>query len=115
MKRTKQLKNEVIEKNKQIEELSKQVAEKEKDAKAKSAKVRRLDDKMDVEAVSFASNEAIHQLGLEAKGDVFALKAFRQRHISKQDQVHAVCGYDDRKRKLIEVLKKGREKEVHKD
>lgn len=46
MKRTKQLKNEVIEKNKQIEELSKQVAEKEKDAKAKSAKVRRLDDKV---------------------------------------------------------------------
>jgi len=60
--------------------------------------------------VSFASNEAIHQLGLEAKGDVFALKAFRQRHISKQDQVHAVCGYDDRKRKLIEVFKKGKEK-----
>ncbi|KAK3730141.1 hypothetical protein QZH41_015851 [Actinostola sp. cb2023] len=67
-------------------------------------------DDMDVEAVSFASNEAIHELGLEAKGDVFALKAFCQRHISKQDQVHADCGYDDRKRKLIEVLKKGKEK-----
>ena len=37
---------------------------------------------MDVEAVSYASNDFLQELGLETRGDLFALKAFCQRRVS---------------------------------
>jgi hypothetical protein len=35
---------------------------------------------MDFEAIAFASEKCLEDLGLNAKGDVLALKAFVQRH-----------------------------------
>lgn len=71
---------------------------------------------MDVTAISSATCECLSELGLRAKGDVFALKAFcnRRQLTSNTTSKNAVDGektnYDDRKRKLLELLQKGNQK-----
>lgn len=63
---------------------------------------------MDVEAVLYATDESLQDLGLKAKGDIFALKAFCQ----CQTRMHQKVGddYEERKRKLVEERQRGREK-----
>ena len=67
---------------------------------------------MDVEAVLYATEESLQDLGLTAKGDIFAVKAFCQRRTKSHDPKEE--DYEDRKRKLVEELKKGREKGKYK-
>ena len=67
---------------------------------------------MDVEAVLYATEESLQDLGLTAKGDIFAVKAFCQWRTQSHDPKEE--DYEDRKRKLVEELKKGREKGKHK-
>jgi len=64
---------------------------------------------MDVEAVLFATDESLQDLRLTSKGDIFAVKAFCHRQ-SKMHQ-NEEDDYEERKRKLVEELKKGRERE----
>ena len=56
----------------------------------------------------FATDESLQDLGLTAKGDIFAVKAFCQR----QSKMHQTVedDYEERKRKLVEELQKGRER-----
>ena len=61
---------------------------------------------MDFEAIAFASEKCLEDLGLSAKGDVLALKAFVQRHGNNKSSDNM---YEERKRHLIEELRKGRE------
>ena len=56
---------------------------------------------MDIEAISFATNDSLLELGIKAKGDVFALKAFCQRHLSTS-KLTTDNDYTERKRKLVE-------------
>ena len=69
---------------------------------------------MDVTAISSATCECLTELGLQAKGDVFALKAFCNRRQLTSTSKNAVDGeknnYDDRKQKLLEQLQKGNQK-----
>ena len=60
---------------------------------------------MDVEAVKFASEKLLTDLGLEAKGDILALQSFANRN-----EPAGNFEYEERKRKLIDELKKGRQK-----
>ena len=48
----------------------------------------------------FATDESLQDLGLTAKGDIFAVKAFCQR----QSKMHQTVedDYEERKRKLVE-------------
>lgn len=66
---------------------------------------------MDVTAVSSATHECLADLGLQAKGDIFALKAFcdrRQLAITNKSPVNdEKANYEDRKKKLLELLQKG--------
>lgn len=59
---------------------------------------------MDVEAVKFASEKQLTDLGLEAKGDILSLQSFAKRTEAPNVE------YEERKRKLIDELKKGRNK-----
>ena len=63
---------------------------------------------MDFEAIAFASEKCLEDLGLNAKGDVLALKAFVQQHGNKSSDNM----YEERKRHLIEELRKGRENRI---
>ena len=63
---------------------------------------------MDVEAVSYASNDFLQELGLETKGDLFALKAFCRVSTSRHGQA-GYSDYEERKRKLLEELQKGKQ------
>ena len=69
---------------------------------------------MDVAAVSSATNECLTDLGLHAKGDIFALKAFCYRRNVTNKNVDLVDDekndYEDRKRKLLEQLQTGNQK-----
>lgn len=60
---------------------------------------------MDFEAIVFASDKCLEDIGLETKGDILALKAFAQRQGNKQSDAE----YEERKRHLIDELRKGRE------
>ena len=60
---------------------------------------------MDFEAIAFATDKCLQDIGLEAKGDILALKAFAQRQGNKQSD----ASYEERKRHLIDELRKGRE------
>lgn len=63
---------------------------------------------MDVEAILYATDESLQDLGLTVRGDILAVKAFCQ-HQTKVHQ-NVDDDYEERKRKLVEELKKGREK-----
>ena len=63
---------------------------------------------MDVEAILYATNESLPDLGLTAIGDIFAVKAFCQRQTRMHQNVDN--DFEERKRKHVEELKKGREK-----
>ena len=63
---------------------------------------------MDVEAIFYATNESLQDLGLTARGDIFAVKAFCQRQTKTHQNVDD--SFEERKRKLFEELNKGREK-----
>ena len=56
----------------------------------------------------FATDESLQDLGLTAKGDIFAVKALCQ----GQSKMHQTVedDYEERKRKLVEELQKGRER-----
>ena len=73
---------------------------------------------MVVAAVLAATNECREDLGPQAKGDIFALKAFCQRHqltiTSKNTAEDEKNDYEDRKRKLLEQLQKGNQKKKSK-
>lgn len=60
---------------------------------------------MDFEAIAFATDKCLEDIGLETKGDILALKAFAQRQGNKQSD----AAYEERKRLLIDELRKGRE------
>ena len=61
---------------------------------------------MDVEVLSYATNE--QDLGLTAKGYVFAVKALCQRRSKSHNSRKRT--YEDRKRKLVDELKTGKGK-----
>jgi len=61
---------------------------------------------MDVEAISMASEKLLRELGLDAKGDILAVQS-----LTNRPQPAANTEYEERKRKLIEELQKGRNKE----
>lgn len=69
---------------------------------------------MDVEALSFATDDFIEELGLTAKGDIFALKAFCQRHTIASTSTPVIdvkkTDFEERKRKLLEQLEIGKSK-----
>lgn len=69
---------------------------------------------MDITAVSSATSECLADLGLKAKGDIFALKAFCNRRqltgITKNAVTDGKTDYEDRKRKLLEQLQQGHQK-----
>ena len=74
---------------------------------------------MDVAAVSSATDECLTDLGLYAKGDIFALKAFchrRQLTFTNKNVVDDEKNddYEDRKRKLLEQLQAGNQKKRNK-
>ena len=60
---------------------------------------------MDFEAIAFATDKCLQDIGLEAKGDILALKALAQWQGNKQSD----ASYEERKRHLIDELRKGRE------
>jgi len=61
---------------------------------------------MDIEAVGVANYEVLEELGLNAKGDILSLKAFCQRHSTTSKPC---SDYEERKNKLIDELKKGKQ------
>jgi len=63
---------------------------------------------MDAEAVLFVTGKSLQDLELTAKEDIFAVKAICQRQSKMHQNVED--DYEDRKRKLVEGLKKGRER-----
>ncbi|CAB3979646.1 Hypothetical predicted protein [Paramuricea clavata] len=69
---------------------------------------------MDVAAVSSATHECLTDLGLHAKGDIFALKAFchhRQFTFTSKNVVYDEKNdYEDRKRELLAQLQTGSQK-----
>ena len=73
---------------------------------------------MDVAAVSSATHECLTDLGLHAKGDIFALKAFCHRRqltfTSKNLVDDEKNDYEDRKRKLLAQLQTGSQKKRNK-
>ena len=52
----------------------------------------------------FASEKCLEDFGLQRKGDIFALKAFAQKHSTQSVNT----AYEERKRKLIDQLRKGK-------
>lgn len=72
---------------------------------------------MDVAAVQFAQESFLKDMGLTAKGDIFALKAFCQRETaptcSTTDPQNT--DYEKRKRQLLDQLENGRSKKKAKE